>query len=454
MAQVTLVEKRLRAKQEGAWGKPAAAQEAPAAAPQGAPQAAQKPAAVQGDVVARIKQRFFNSPQAAAVVAEGRAGVERAVMAIVAEECARMGQPDRAAVARAVLQDMLGYGPIQPLVEDPEVTDVLVNGPESIWFEKGGVLQRYPARFRDAGHVREVIEKIVGQAGRRVDESCPIADTRLPDGSRVNVTLPPVALDGPYIAIRKFRPQLRMEDLIACGTLGEEHARFLEACVRGRLNIAFCGQVGSGKTSLLNCASAYIPDTERVITIEDAAELQLQQPHVVRYEARPANIEGRGRVSIRKLVENALRGRPDRIIVGECRGAEALEMLKAMSTGHDGGMTTLHANNPRDMIARIEVMVSGGRGGIPPRTARAYVALALDLVVHSGRLPGGARRVLEISEIGGMKPDGTVEVTPIYAFSYREDRLAWTGYRPAFAAKLAERGVELPQFVDGEGVPA
>src|ERR687887_290754 len=297
-------------------------------------------------------------------------------------------------IVRQIGDSVLGLGPLEPFVRDPEVTEIMVNGWDSIYVERAGKLYWSGSKFHDDAQLRRTIDKIVGQVGRRIDESSPYVDARLPDGSRVNAVIPPVAIDGPVLTVRKFaRDPYQAEDLISFGTLSSKVARFLEACVRGRINVLVSGGTGAGKTTTLNVLSSFIPDGERIITIEDSAELRLLQPHVIRMEARPPNIEGRGAVSIRDLVRNSLRMRPDRILVGEVRGGEALDMLQAMNTGHEGSLTTIHCNSPRDALSRLETMVLMAGYDLPLRAIRAQVASALDLVIHLERLQDGSRRV-------------------------------------------------------------
>jgi pilus assembly protein CpaF len=349
-----------------------------------------------------------------------------------------------------VLDDAFRLGPLEPLLADPDVTDVLVTGPHRIFVERHGQLHDTTAQFRDSAHLMHVIQRVVRNAGRRIDERSPMVDARLPDGSRVNAIIPPVAIDGPQLSIRRFpsRP-LNLERLVELGTVPAQCAELIRGAVSGRLNVIFAGGAGVGKTTLLNAASASIGPMERVITIEDAAELQLRGQHVVRLETRPANVEGVGAVAARDLVRNALRMRPDRIIVGECRGAEALDMMQAMNTGHEGSMTTLHANSAADTIARLEMMLAMGGFDVPIRVIREYVASAIQLVVHLTRLPDGRRVMSEAVEVSGADADA-VHLRTIFAFdpSLAGDRgvsgaFRGTGERPAFLTRLAMRGVHL-----------
>jgi pilus assembly protein CpaF len=372
---------------------------------------------------------------------------------VLAEDHTPLSAADRKRLISETIDDILGYGPLEPLLNDESVTEIMVNGPNHVFIERDGRLQRSDARFLDNGHLRRTIDKIVGQVGRRIDESQPYVDARLPDGSRVNAIIPPVAVDGASLTIRKFAAEAyEVQDLISFGTLSSRAARFVEACVLGRRNILVSGGTGAGKTTTLNVLSSFIPHDERIVTIEDAAELQLQQPHVVRLEYRPPNIEGRGEVTIRHLVRNALRMRPDRIIVGEVRGGETLDMLQAMNTGHDGSLTTVHANTPRDVLARVETMTLMAGVDLPVRAIREQVASALDVVVQQTRMPDGSRRITHITEVLGMEGD-VIVLQDLYTFDYsagRDDsgrllgQLKPTGIRPKFTDRLKELGIELP----------
>ena len=325
---------------------------------------------------------------------------------------------DRRALLNEIASDVLGYGPIDPLINDPDVTEVMANGPYDVYYEKSGRILRSDVRFVDEVHLRRIIDKIVGQIGRRVDEATPMVDARLPDGSRVNAIISPLAIGGPFLTIRKFAVDPYQEaDLINFGTLTQRTADFLRACVRGRLNILISGGTGSGKTTTLNVVSAYIPGDERIITVEDAAELQLHQEHVLTLESRPANIEGQGQVTIRDLVKNTLRMRPDRIVVGEVRDAAALDMLQAMNTGHDGSLTTVHSNSPRDTLSRIETMVLMAGFDLPVRAIREQVASAVDLIVHVSRLKDGTRRVTHVTEVEGMEGE-IITLQDLLLFDY------------------------------------
>jgi pilus assembly protein CpaF len=362
----------------------------------------------------------------------------------------------REQLLKEVTADLIGFGPIEPLLEDPRITEVMVNGPNQVFVEQGGQLYEVDVAFDDEAHMRRIIDRIVSPIGRRVDEATPMCDARLPDGSRVNITLPPISLVGPTITIRKFyKTPLRVEDLIRFGTMTPEIAEFLRACVIARLNIVISGGTGAGKTTLLNVLSSFLPGNERIITVEDAAELQLQQRHVVRFESRPPNIEGRGAITIRDLVINCLRMRPDRIVVGECRSAEALDMLQAMNTGHDGSLTTVHSNGPRDALARLETMVLMAGMDLPVRAIREQVSSALDLIVHMERLRDGTRKITHITEVQGMEGD-VIVLQDIFLFkqeAYQEGkvigRIVPTGVRPRFMPKLADAGIYLPPSVFG-----
>lgn len=359
---------------------------------------------------------------------------------------------DRTRVAQEISDEILGHGPLEPLLRDSEITEIMINGPHSIYVERDGQIVPASGRFSSEAHLRRVIEKIVGRVGRRIDEASPLVDARLPDGSRINAVIPPVALDGAMLTIRKFAADPFSDgDLIAFGTFTTQVRDFLRACVVGRRNIIISGGTGSGKTTTLNVLSAYLPENERIITIEDAAELQLHQEHVVRLEARPANIEGRGEITIRELVRNSLRMRPDRILVGEVRDGAALDMLQAMNTGHDGSITTIHANSPRDSLSRLETMVLMAGVELPVRAIREQVAGALDLVIQQARLKDGSRRMVQIAEVIGMEGDKVV-LQDLYTFDYgagRDDsgrfrgRLVSSGVRPRFEQELADLGVDV-----------
>ena len=358
----------------------------------------------------------------------------------------------RKRVVQRIEDEVLGLGPIEPLLADHTVSDILVNGPTRVYVERRGRLELTDLRFSSDAHLMNVIDRIVSAVGRRIDESSPMVDARLKDGSRVNVIIPPLALDGPVLSIRRFAVELlTIQDLIRLNTLTAEIAEVLRAIVRARLNVLISGGTGSGKTTLLNLLSGFIPETERIVTIEDSAELQLHQPHVVRLETRPSNIEGRGAITQRDLVRNSLRMRPDRIIIGEVRGAESLDMLQAMNTGHDGSLTTVHANSPRDALSRIENMVSMSGVTFPIPALRAQIGSALDILIHIERQEDGMRRLVSLQEVDGLEGD-IITTAEIFAFKRRgvgaEGRvlgsLEATGVMPAFMARLHERGIELP----------
>ena len=357
---------------------------------------------------------------------------------------------ERKRLSQEILNDVLGFGPLEELLANPEVTEIMVNGPNRIYVEKKGKIELSDLSFRDNQHVVNIIDRIVSQIGRHIDEASPMVDARLPDGSRVNAVIPPISLIGPVITIRKFsKIPLTAQDLIRFGSATPKMLNFLEACVKGRLNVVISGGTGSGKTTLLNILSSYIPESERIVTIEDAAEVQLNQEHVITLESRPPNLEGRGQISIRDLVRNALRMRPDRIIVGEVRAGEALDMLQAMNTGHDGSMTTVHANSPRDSIARIETMVMMAGMELPLKAIRDQAASAINIVVHQSRLRDGTRKITSITEIVGMEGD-VVSMQDIFVYETEgqvdtfgkfKGRFHATGVRPKCLEKIRENGV-------------
>jgi pilus assembly protein CpaF len=363
-----------------------------------------------------------------------------------------IARDDRERLVAEISDDILGHGPIERLLADDSVTEIMVNGPFDIWVERQGRLYQTTVRFNDDSHLRRIINKMVAQVGRRIDESSPMVDARLPDGSRVNAIIPPLSLSGALVTIRKFaNKRLDLQEMIRLNSLSEETVDFLQRCIGAQLNILICGGTGTGKTTLLNALSQAVSDAERIVTIEDAAELALKQQHVLRLEGRPKNIEGQGEITIRDLVRNSLRMRPDRIIVGEVRGAEALDMLQAMNTGHDGSLTTVHANSPRDALARIETMVLMAGYDLPLRAIRQQVASALDLIVHLERLEDGSRRVTAITEVQRMESE-VITLQDIFAFkieSVRQDhtvvgQLEATGLRPTFLYKFEKRGISLP----------
>jgi pilus assembly protein CpaF len=366
----------------------------------------------------------------------------------------------KAQIFHDIHDDLLGYGPIQPLLEDPTITEVMVNSPNQVYIERNGKLVKTNVMFEDDNHILRMIERIVLPLGRRVDADSPTVDARLPDGSRVNAVIPPVAIDGPNITIRKFgREKLTVEQLIEFGSLTRSMAEFLRACVKARLNVIISGGTGSGKTTLLNVLSSYIPEDERIVTIEDAAELRLDQEHVIRLESKTASVEGRGVVTIRDLVRNSLRMRPDRIIVGECRGGEALDMLQAMNTGHDGSLTTIHANSPRDALSRLETLVLMAGMDLPLRVVREQIASAVDLIVQQSRLKDGSRRVTAITEVAGMEGE-TIVMTDIFKFEQTgigpDEKVIGevkpTGIRPMFSPRLEAAGFRLGAELFSTGV--
>jgi len=381
--------------------------------------------------------------------------ISEIVSRIIEEEGIFLSRSDQQGIMAEMQNEILGFGPITPLLLDDSVSEIMVNNPNQVYVERNGRLELTDVVFNDDAHILRIIEKIVAPLGRRIDESMPMVDARLPDGSRVNAIIPPLALKGPALTIRKFaKDPLTVEDLIAFGTLTPEMASFLQACVAARLNIVVSGGTGSGKTTTLNVLSSFIPASERIVTIEDAAELQLRQEHVVTLETRPPNIEGRGAITMRDLVRNSLRMRPDRIIVGEVRSGEALDMLQAMNTGHDGSLTTGHANSPRDMLARLETMVLMAGMELPVRAIREQIAAAIDLIVQQSRLRDGSRKITHITEVVGMEGD---IITLQDIFVYQQDGIDQngkvtgsfraTGIRPKFMSKLAVAGYELPARV-------
>ncbi len=363
-----------------------------------------------------------------------------------------LNRSERDRLIEEVLDETFGLGPLELLLKDPSISDILINGPKQVYVERRGKLEKTSVNFRDNSHLLQIIDRIVSRVGRRVDEVCPMVDARLPDGSRVNAIIPPLALDGPAVSIRRFGANpLKLEDLLNYKAFTPEMVMLLEGAIKARLNVIISGGTGSGKTTLLNTLSSFIPSHERIVTIEDAAELQLQQEHVVRLETRPPNIEGKGAVTATDLVKNALRMRPERVIIGECRGAETLDMLQAMNTGHEGSMTTLHANTPRDAIARIETMITMAGFDLPLKALRQQIASSVDLIIQTNRLQGGVRKITHITEITGMEQE-TVVMQDIY--HYVQDgidengravgRFEATGIRPSFMDRLEQSGVRLP----------
>ncbi len=387
-----------------------------------------------------------------------RATIQELFDQVLAEENIVLTRPERHRLFEQIAAEILGFGPLQPLLEDETITEVMVNGAKNIYIERGGKIIRMPMTFESDEHVMRIIDRIVAPLGRRIDESSPYVDARLPDGSRVNAVIPPISLVGPVLTIRKFfKTPLTIEQLIAFGSLTPEAVQFLKACVESRLNIIISGGTGSGKTTLLNILSQFIPGDERIVTIENAAELQLRQEHVVTLESRPPNIEGKGEVTIRALVINALRMRPDRIIVGEIRDEAALDMLQAMNTGHDGSMTTAHSNSPRDTLSRLETMTMMAGMELPARAIREQISSAIDVVVHQERLRDGTRKIVAITEVSGMEGD-VITMTDIFVFEqsgYEEGkvvgRLRPTGLRPKFIDKIEAAGIHLPASIFGIG---
>lgn len=377
---------------------------------------------------------------------------------VVEDETVPLTSDQRVRLITDVQADVLGHGPLEKLLEDPEITEIMVNGPDMIFVERAGQLTRHPSRFASEEHLRQGIERIVSRIGRRVDESSPLVDARLADGSRVNAVIPPLAVNGSSLTIRKFsKDPFKVHDLIRFGTLTPEMSELLQACVEARLNIIVSGGTGSGKTTLLNVLSSYIPEGERIVTIEDAVELQLQQDHVVRLESRPANIEGRGEITIRELVRNSLRMRPDRIVVGEVRGGETLDMLQAMNTGHDGSLSTVHSNSPRDAIARLETLVLMAGMDLPLRAIREQIASAVDVIIQLTRLRDGNRRVTAVTEVQGMEGQ-TVTLQDAFLFDYSAGlgpdgkflgKPQATGVRPRFTDRFNELGITLSPRVFG-----
>ena len=379
--------------------------------------------------------------------------VHRKLRELLDEENVGLSNQDKARIIQQIGDSVMGLGPLEPFIRDPEVTEIMVNNHETIYVERAGKLYWTGARFVDDDQLRRSIEKIVARVGRRIDEASPYVDARLPDGSRVNAVIPPVAIDGPALTIRKFATDpYEVGDLVAFGTITSAVAQFLDAAVRGRCSILVAGGTGAGKTTTLNVLSSFIPEDERIITIEDAAELRLLQPHVVRMEYRPPNIEGKGEVTIRNLVRNSLRMRPDRIVVGEVRGAEAVDMLQAMNTGHEGSISTIHANAPRDVLSRLETMCLMSGMELTIRAVREQIASAIDIIIHQSRLKDGTRRFLQVTEVVGMEGD-IITLQDIFTFDFRagidengrfRGSLVPTGLRPRFLTKLEDHGITIP----------
>jgi pilus assembly protein CpaF len=387
---------------------------------------------------------------------EVRRSVEESFTSVLESESIVLTRVERLRLFEAIAAEILGYGPIEPLLNDDSVSEVMVNGPKQVYVERSGKLELTDVQFQDDDHVMRVIDRIVSPLGRRIDESSPMVDARLPDGSRINAIIPPISLVGPVLTIRKFaRDPLTTDDLVRYGTMSAEMVMFLDACVKARLNIVVSGGTGSGKTTTLNILSSFIPGDERILTIENAAELQLRQEHVVTLESRPANIEGRGEITIRDLVVNSLRMRPERIVVGECRGGEALDMLQAMNTGHDGSMTTAHSNSPRDTLSRLETMVLMAGVDLPVRAIREQIASAVDVIVHQSRMKDGSRRITAVTEVQGMEGD-VIVLQDIFTFeqSGMEDgkiigRIKPTGIRPKFISQFEQYNIFMPPNIFG-----
>jgi pilus assembly protein CpaF len=413
------------------------------------------------DLKLRVQNKLlmeFDQSMDASKKEDIRRHIEELFNSILAEESMVLSRNERQRLFEAIVDDILGFGPIEPLLDDESVSEIMVNGPRAIFAERKGQLSRTNITFESDEHVLRVIDRIVSPLGRRVDESSPLVDARLPDGSRVNVVIRPIALCGPTLTIRKFsKSPLTVNDLIRFGSMTQEIAEFLRACVIGRLNAVVSGGTGSGKTTLLNVLSSFIPNDERIITVENAAELQLQQEHVVPLESRPANIEGKGKIDIQDLVINCLRMRPERIIVGECRGGEALDMLQAMNTGHDGSLTTLHANTPRDSVSRLEVMCLMAGMDLPLRAIREQIASAIDVICQQQRLRDGSRRILFITEVQGMEGE-MITMSDIFEFEQTGyeggkiiGRIRPTGIRPKFYERIEDAGIHLPPSIFGIG---
>ena len=387
---------------------------------------------------------------------EVRRQIEELFGRIADEEGLALTRAERVRMLEQITDEILGLGPLEPLLRDETLTEVMVNGPQQVYIERDGKLELTNVTFQNDEHVMRIIQRIIAPIGRRVDESSPMVDARLADGSRVNAIIPPLSLVGPVITIRKFSATpFTVDDLIRFGTATPEMFEFLEACVKARLNIFVAGGTGSGKTTMLNILSSFIPDDERIVTIEDAAELQLRQEHVITLEARPSNIEGKGAIPIRELVRNALRMRPDRIVVGECRSGEALDMLQAMNTGHDGSMSTGHANTPRDMLSRLETMVLMAGMDLPLRAIREQISSAVDLIVHQNRLKDGSRKIVNITEVQGMEGD-VIVMQDVFVFEQTgvedgkiQGRLKPTGIRPHFVERFEVAGIHLPSNIFG-----
>ena len=425
--------------------------------------AAEAPLTDMVDIKARVHRKLLERLNLANLDSVGREKAAETIRQTIQEmfswENIALNLDERDRLSQEILDEIFGLGPLEPLMKDPEVSDILVNTYKSVFVERNGRLYRTDVRFQDDRHLLQVIDRIVSGVGRRIDESSPMVDARLPDNSRVNAIIPPLAVDGPHMSIRRFKTDVLTDrDLLAKETFTEPMLALLKGIVKARLNILISGGTGAGKTTLLNVLSSHIPADERIVTIEDSAELQLRQPHVVRLETRPANVEGRGEVTQRALVINSLRMRPDRIIVGEVRGHEAIDMLQAMNTGHDGSLTTVHANTPRDALARLETMVAMANLNLPEKAVRRQIASAMDVVIQIARLSDGKRKVLSVSEIVGMEGD-VITMQDLFIFERQgvaEDgevlgRFRPTGIRPRFADTLKAKGIDLPGLVFVEG---
>ena len=408
------------------------------------------------ELKSRIHRKLIQALDLTKLDSVERGELQREIRTVVdnllAAEGVTLNAREREKLAVEVVDELLGLGPLEPLLNDPTVSDILVNGASQCYVERGGKLELTDCMFKDNDHLLQIIDKIVSRVGRRIDEGCPMVDARLADGSRVNAIIPPLAIDGPSLSIRRFSTDpLTIKNLIEFGAMTEEMAMLLEGCVKARLNVLISGGTGSGKTTLLNCLSGFIPEDERIVTIEDSAELQLQQPHVVRLETRPSNIEGKGEISQRDLVKNCLRMRPDRIVVGEVRSGEALDMLQAMNTGHDGSLATLHANSPRDALIRLETMIAMAGVKLPDKAVRQQISSAVDLVIQASRLGDGSRRIMCVTEVLDMEGE-VVSMQDIFVY----DRLGVdadgkimgrsraTGVQPTFVEQLRASGIELP----------
>ena len=413
------------------------------------------------DLKQRIQNRLLSELDPSMDISrkdEVRRQIQELFNQILSEENMLLSKTERERLFESIVADILGLGPLEPLLDDDDITEVMVNGPKNVFVERNGKVSLSGVTFESEEHVLRVIDRIVAPLGRRVDESSPLVDARLQDGSRVNVVIRPIALCGPTITIRKFsKDPFGVQDLIRFGTMTPEMAKFLRACVVAALNMIISGGTGSGKTTTLNVMSSFIPNDERIITVENAAELQLQQEHVVPLESRPPNIEGKGEITIRDLVINCLRMRPERIVVGECRGAEALDMLQAMNTGHDGSLTTLHANTPRDALARLEVMSMMAGMELPTRAIREQVSSAVDVIVQQTRMRDGSRRITHVTEVQGMEGE-MVTLTDIFEFEQTGfennkivGRLRATGIRPKFYERIEDAGINLPPSIFGIG---